>query len=125
MPAHYLQTKIRVKDLDAAIRFYQTAFGYSLRSRRPGPHDGEIAFLVIPGESTELQLAQYPAPGGTGMPELLMHLAYRVDHLESTLEGALQAGATLVSEPYQLPSGSRVAFIKDPDGYDIELVQKP
>jgi len=125
MQIHYLHTKLRVSDLDRAIRFYETAFGYGLRSRRPGPEGSEIAFMVLPGEANEIQLCQYPGEEGVVVPERLMHLAYRVDDLEAVLAGALAAGGTLVSAPYTLPSGSRVAFLADPQGYAIELVQKP
>ena len=125
MQIHYLHTKLRVSDLDRAIRFYETAFGYEVRSRRPGPEGSEIAFMVLPGEAAEIQLCRYPGTEAVVVPDRLMHLAYRVDDLDAVLAGALSAGGTLVSEPYTLPSGSRVAFLADPQGYAIELVQKP
>ncbi len=124
MTIHYLHTKLQVSDLDVAIRFYENAFGYALRSRRPGPQDSEIAFMRLPDEATEIQLCRYPEEDVV-VPERLMHLAFRVDDLDAVLSGALAAGASLTSEPYTLPSGSRVAFIRDPQGYDIELIQKP
>lgn len=125
MPVQYLHTKLRVRDLEASVRFYEAAFGYTLRSRRPGPHGAEIAFLTLPGSPGEIQLAQYPDPASFEVPDRLMHLAYRVDSLDEALSRALQAGARLQAEPYQLPSGSRVAFATDPDGYALELIQKP
>ena len=125
MSIRYLHTMLRVRDLDAALRFYATAFGYALRARRPGPDDSEIAFLALPDDPGELQLMQAAGQAAFAVPERLMHLAYRVGDLDATLAGALAAGATLVKGPYGLPSGSRVAFVRDPDGYDLELVQKP
>ncbi len=125
MTIHYLHTKLQVSDLDVAIRFYEAAFGYTVRSRRPGPQDSEIAFMVLPGEANEIQLCRYPDEEEVVVPPRLMHLAYRVGDLDAVLPQALQAGAVLVSEPYVLPSGSRVAFIRDPQGYEIELIQKP
>jgi lactoylglutathione lyase len=53
-----------------------------------------------------------------------MHLAYRVDDMGATLPLVLAAGATLEKGPYSIPSGSIVAFVRDPDGYDLELVEK-
>jgi lactoylglutathione lyase len=124
MTVHYVHTKLRVRDLDAGIRFYETAFGYQVRSRRPGPKESEIAFLVLPDETTELQLAHYPGDEAFEVPARLMHLAFRVEDLEAVLGRSLEAGATLAAAPYTLPSGSKVAFVHDPDGYEIELIQK-
>lgn len=125
MPVQYLHTKLRVHDLDAAIRFYETVFGYSVRARRPGPDESEIAFLVLPGEANELQLSLVPGGEAFVVPEKLMHLAFRVDDCARLRQAALDAGAAALKGPYALPSGSIVAFIRDLDGYDIELVQKP
>ena len=124
MTVHYLHTKLRVRDLDAAIRFYEQAFGYALRSRRPGPEDSEIAFLRLPDETTELQLSLVPGGEAFEVPARMLHLAFRVEDLEAVLARAVAAGATVRSGPYTLPSGSIVAFVQDPDGYDVELVQK-
>lgn len=124
MIVQYLHTKIRVRDLDAALRFYESTLGYQLRSRRPGPEDSEIAFIVLPGETAELQLCQYPGDEAYDVPARMMHLAFKVADIELAVETLTHAGAVLKSGPYQIPSGSRVAFLQDLDGYDIELVQK-
>lgn len=125
MTLHYRHSKLRVSDLDRAIAFYRDALGYEFRKRKPGPEGSDIAFLALPGEDTEIQLAHYPDLGAFEVPRHLVHLAYRVSDLASVVERVLAAGATLVSGPYALPSGSRVAFVRDPDGYDLELIQKP
>lgn len=125
MSVHYLHTKLRVGDLDRAIAFYASAFGYELRKRKPGPDASELAFLSLPGEETELQLAYYPDQAAFEVPRYMMHLAFRVSDLASVVESSLTAGATLISGPYVLPSGSRVAFVRDRDGYELELIEKP
>lgn len=125
MTVQYLHTKLRVRDLDAAIRFYETAFGYTVRSRRPGPAESEIAFLTLPDQTAEIQLAHYPDGTTFEVPARMTHLAFKVDDLAAVHARALEAGATPATGPYTLPSGSIVAFIQDPNGYDLELVQKP
>lgn len=125
MPIRYLHTMIRVRDLDAAVAFYATAFGYLLRARREGPEGSEIAFLTLGDDPGELQLMHVPGGADFAVPERLMHLAYRVDDLAATLAAVQALGAAVVKGPYTLPSGSIVAFVRDPDGYDLELVQKP
>lgn len=125
MSVSYLHTKVRVRDLARAIGFYVSAFGYRVRKRKPGPEDSELAFLGLEGEEGELQLAHYPGEEAFAVPARLLHLAFRVTDLDDTIQRATTAGATLRSGPYVLPSGSRVAFVLDPDGYELELVQKP
>jgi lactoylglutathione lyase len=125
MAIQFLHTKLRVKQLDTAARFYAAVFGYEVRSRRPGPGDSEIAFLTLADQGAELQLAQVRGEAPFEVSVGGVHLAFRVDDLDLTLAQALAAGATLVSGPYALGSGSIVAFLRDLDGYDLELVQKP
>lgn len=124
MSIHFLHTMIRVSTLDGAIAFYTTAFGYAVRARRPGPPGLEIAFLALPGDASELQLAWSTEHLPVTVPQRLMHLAFRTDDLAAVVASAVAAGASLQTGPYTLPSGSIVAFLRDPDGYDIELVQK-
>ncbi|MEB3329735.1 MAG: VOC family protein [Candidatus Sericytochromatia bacterium] len=124
MTVSTLHTMIRVRSLEAALAFYEAAFGYATRARRPGPEGTEIAFLRLPGEAVELQLCEvlegpYPPPQPRAM-----HLAYRVSDLTAGIARAVGAGAALERGPYTLPSGSHVAFLTDPDGHAIELVQK-
>ena len=125
MTIQYLHTKLRVRDLDAAIAFYTGAFGYTVRARREGPDTSEIAFLVLPGGDSELQLAHWPAGGDFEVSPRGVHLAFKVGDLDAVRARAEALGATLRTGPYTLPSGSVVAFMLDPDGYDLELVHKP
>jgi predicted enzyme related to lactoylglutathione lyase len=81
--------------------------------------------MVLPDGHTELQLAHWPQGGDYVVPARLMHLAFKVDDLEAVRARAEAQGATTRTGPYTLPSGSIVAFLLDPDGYDLELVQKP
>ncbi|MNY31832.1 Glyoxalase-like domain protein [compost metagenome] len=54
----------------------------------------------------------------------MLHLAFKVADIEAAVQALQAAGAARQSGPYALPSGSRVAFLQDLDGYDLELVQK-
>ena len=99
-------------DVDAALAFYVGVLGFSLRRRGEGTGGGELAFLVAPGGG-ELQLRR-------GSPDLAHAAALNVDDVD-----ALLVRTKAVRGPYTLPSGSRVAFVADPDGNRLELVQKP
>ncbi|MEB3223083.1 MAG: VOC family protein [Candidatus Sericytochromatia bacterium] len=125
MTVSTLHTMIRVRSLDAAQAFYEAAFGYATRARRPGPEGTEIAFLRLPDEAVELQLCEVLDEPPVSPQPRAMHLAYRVADLAAAITRAVDAGAVLARGPYTLPSGSQVAFLADPDGHAIELVQKP
>jgi lactoylglutathione lyase len=53
------------------------------------------------------------------------HLAFHTDSFEAVLEAALEAGGVVEREPYTLPGHSgRIAFVRDPDGHQVEFVEK-
>jgi lactoylglutathione lyase len=111
--------------LDAMLTFY-AALGCELQKRVNDESQGiDRAVLSLPGTTACLQFIQRRegavSPPGLDWPD---HLAFHTADLASSLQTLLQAGATLAREPYRTPSGSLVCFVKDPDGNQIELVEK-
>jgi catechol 2,3-dioxygenase-like lactoylglutathione lyase family enzyme len=107
------------------LRFYQ-AVGCSLEKHVSDNVQGiERAVLKLPGSNACLQFVQRQngpiTPAGLDWPD---HLAFHTDQLEAAVTTMLQAGATLEGAPYLTPTGSLVAFVIDPDGHRIELVEK-
>lgn len=107
------------------LGFY-LALGCSLEKHVTDSVQGlERAVLKLPGSDACLQFIQRETggitPAGLDWPD---HIAFHTDDLELAIQTILAAGASLENGPYRTPSGSLVAFVQDPDGHRIELVEK-
>lgn len=117
-----LHPAYRVTDLTAALAFYET-LGYEVVGRVDLGADASLTMLKLPAdEFVSLELVHQPTDGGTG----LSHIAVQVDDIAATVESLARAGLQpgSIEEPGG-PDGPRTAFLTDPDGYRIELVQWP
>jgi catechol 2,3-dioxygenase-like lactoylglutathione lyase family enzyme len=108
---------IYVEDLAKSVVFYGEVFGFHVE-RTMETSTSKIAFLDVGGDT--LELIQRPgAPGKTEGP--WSHVAFKVEHyhaMESRLEGL-----GLELRKVTLGDGSRIAFFKDPDGHDVEIME--
>ncbi|TWD82661.1 lactoylglutathione lyase [Kribbella amoyensis] len=115
----------RVSDLVRSLRFYR-ALGYSELGTVPFEDGSSLVWLKLPGEATvSLELVHRPA-GGPVEIKGFEHLAIDVGELGSTLERLTAAG--LEPGPAEQPGGPdgpTTAWLIDPDGYRIELVEWP
>ena len=118
----FLHTRLKVRDLDRAIAFYTTYFGFVCRDRKTSPRGSQLAFLTMPGSPTELELAYLPWDPDFQLPEDIFHLAFRVENMEEALERMRAGGVKITEEPSPRSMGGKMAFIEDPDGYEIELL---
>ena len=122
-----LHTMLRVGDLERSLRFYTEVLGMRLLRRKDYP-DGRFTLAFVGyGEErdhTVLELthnwdtAAYDIGGGYG------HIAIGVDDIVSTCEAIAEKGGRVVRPPGPMKHGSTViAFVEDPDGYRVELIQ--
>lgn len=124
----YLHTMIRVIDLDRSIRFYCNALGFSLVKRSDYP-DGRftLAFLRAPGDSEggpSLELTHNWDTPSYDRGNAYGHMAYLVDSIEEIQKNLRTHGFDLSWGPGSTPDGrTKMAFIDDPDGYEIELLE--
>jgi lactoylglutathione lyase len=120
-----LHTRMRVNDLERSVRFYETAFGLKCTRRHTSPRGAQLAFLATPNSDEEIELCQMPAgaPSVQVQPDL-MHLAFEVDDLAAFAEGLKQKGIALSDGPTKTSSGSVIAFVDCPEGYEVELIQR-
>ncbi|MEB3286192.1 MAG: VOC family protein [Vampirovibrionales bacterium] len=118
----FLHTRLKVRDLDRSIAFYQTHFGMICRDRKTSPRGSQLAFMTMPGSPTELELAYLPWDPDFQLPEDIFHLAFRVQEVASAIEKMRAAGVKVTEEPSGRRNGGQMAFIEDPDGYEIELL---
>jgi lactoylglutathione lyase len=125
----FIYTGIRVKNMDESIRFYTRVLGMKIEEEleKMEPTKGKVITLKSPDSSQLLELNYYEeespfyAPYANG--EDLDHLAFDVENLESTVADLKRKGIEIVVEPYQI-GGWREAFIRDPNGIWIELLQR-
>jgi catechol 2,3-dioxygenase-like lactoylglutathione lyase family enzyme len=124
MRARFAYTGIRVRDLDATIRFYTTVLGMTARARESiGSTRGTVVDLVDAqgGPTLELNFYEEGSPFATPYEagEGLDHLAFKVDDLDRATTEAQQAGHPVVQE---IRSGTnRWVYLQDPNGIWIEL----
>jgi lactoylglutathione lyase len=120
-----LHVGLRVADLERSIAFY-TAIGYEVVGHVPGTEFGSLTMLKLPGdEFVSLELAHDPA-GHRIVPAGINHLVIQVEAMRDTV--AELAARGVEAEPPSSPDGSEdfwTAWLTDPDGYRIELVQWP
>jgi len=124
----YLHTMYRITDPERSRAFYE-ALGLEFRRDmdivRNGEREATNYFFGVPGQEEELELTlnhdgrTYDLGSGYG------HIALAVDDLAATL-GALQGqGIEPEREPYRVrEGGSLLCFVRDPDGYRIELIDR-
>jgi predicted enzyme related to lactoylglutathione lyase len=115
---------INVTDIERTVSFYQ-ALGLECTSRTEIPNAWE-AILENASKGGKLQLAQQKDQSGPiDMGNAFWKLYVNTDDVESTYRAALDAGATTVMEPQRLDRWPvTIAFVADPDGYQVELVQR-
>ena len=120
----FLHTRIRVRDLDRSITFYQ-ALGYTLRDCKDSPQGNRLAFLVLPGNDVFLELCHSPDYAAI-CPEDLMHTALGVPNIIDYCAQVENAGIEIWPSGWkdQFAAGSRkMAFVTDPDGYEVEILE--
>lgn len=120
-----LHTRMRVSDLDETIRFYTTVLGLEVLERKTSPRGSQLAFLKVPNSDELIELTCFPPSGPVKVQEDLVHLAFQVDSLEQTITALAAKGIKITDGPTQTSSGSRFIFIDAPDGYEIELIERP
>jgi lactoylglutathione lyase len=80
--------------------------------------------LAVPNSEELIELCSFPTSGPVKVQEDLVHLAFEVADLGSTIHDLNVKGVPITDGPTQTSSGSRFIFIDAPDGYEIELIQR-
>jgi len=120
----FLHTRIRVRDIDRSVAFYQH-LGYTLRDRKDSPQGNLLAFLELPGNEVFLELCHSPDYTAT-CPEDLMHTALGVPDIIAYCDKLENAGIEIWPSAWRemFSTGQRkMAFVTDPDGYEVEILE--
>jgi lactoylglutathione lyase len=122
-----LHTMLRVGDLERSLRFYCEVLGMRLLRRKDYP-DGRFTLAFV-GYGDEAQHTVVELTHNWDTPQYDLgnafgHLALGVDDIYGACADLRTKGAKIVREPGPMKhGGSEIAFIEDPDGYKIELIQ--
>ena len=120
-----LHTRMRVSDMDQTIAFYTDVLGLEVLERKVSPRGSHLAFLRVPNSEELIELCSFPPSGPVTVPEDLVHLAFQVESLDQTIAALQQRGVRITDGPTTTSSGSRFLFIDAPDGYEVELIERP
>ena len=120
-----IHTCYRITDPERSVAFYE-ALGLEKRRELPIRDEAVNYFLGVPGQdSPELELTynfgvdSYELGTGYG------HIALTVEDLDGALDRLAEQGIEPEREPYMVrEGGSRLCFVRDPDGYRIELIER-
>jgi lactoylglutathione lyase len=121
-----IHTCYRILEIDRSVAFYEK-LGFEELRRMPIGDEATNVFMGLPGDGPRLELTYNhgvaePYEIGTGYG----HIAVTVADLDATLAGLAESGIEPEKPPYTVrEGGSRLCFVRDPDGYRIELLERP
>jgi len=124
----FLHTMLRVGNLDKSIKFYTEVLGMSLLRRKEYP-DGKftLAFLGYGSEdsNTALELTYNWGQSSYDVGDGFGHLAVEVEDVYLAADKIKRSGGKIIREAGPMNAGTTIiAFVEDPDGYQIELLNK-
>ena len=123
-----LHTMLRVNDLDESLRFYCEALGMTLLRRKDYP-DGRFTLAFVGyGDEADQAVVELTHNWDTRSYEIgtgFGHLAIGVEDIAATCERLRTRGIKIVREPGPMKFGNTlIAFVEDPNGYRIELIER-
>ena len=122
----FLHSMIRVKDIDASLKFYTELLNMKLEEERR-LDDCTLYFLSDEENTCQIELTYNDETPTDGYENgnCFGHFAFSCENLDKFSEKVNQLGYKYLYEPFDLNGkGSKIAFINDPDGNEIELIEK-
>ena len=116
----FMHAKLDVTNMERSEHFYREVLGLSKIVRYQIPNNGAILQLSPTGTSPGVEL-WYEEPIEPA-PQTRLHIAFRVDDTRAWVAHLRELGVPIAEEPFEV-GGEVIAFIRDPDGYLIELNQ--
>jgi lactoylglutathione lyase len=119
-----IHTCYRIGDIDRSVAFYE-ALGFDEIGRMPIRDEAINVFMGLPGDGARLELTYNFGVDSYDLGTGYNHIAVTVDDLDGTLHALADKGIEPEKPPYTVrEGGSRLCFVRDPDGYRIELIEK-
>lgn len=121
----FLHTRIRVSDPKASVVFYEK-LGFQAGTKKTSPEGNELVFMELPGSEHFLELTHSP-DYKVEFPEDLMHTALGVEDIILYCDKLERDGLEIWPGDWRekFSSGaSKMAFVTDPDGYEVEILER-
>lgn len=125
MVTKLLHTRYRVNDLERSVAFYTRVLGLQEVRRHKSPRGSELVFLKAPQSEETIELCAFPASGPVQVQADLTHVAFEVESLEAFGRHLARQRLAYSDGPHLKPDGGGFAFVDAPEGYEIELIQRP
>ncbi len=126
----FVHTSIRTSNMERSIDFYSKFFGLKLLSRHEiKQNKAEIAFLQdTEAKGSKLELTFFHNQDKFAQPayeeRLFDHLGFEIADINKTLEAMRKENITITDKPFKFNEKTTIAFIEDPDGTLIELIER-
>lgn len=120
----FLHAMIRVKDVKKSLEFYQKLLNMTI-AKKKRLDDCELIYLEDEEHTAQIELTvndEIPKEGYVN-GNAFGHFAFSVDSMEKFTEKLHALGYEYFYEPYVVFSGTKIAFVKDPDNNEIELIE--
>ena len=120
-----IHTCYRITDIDRSVAFY-TALGFEEHRRMPIREEAINVFMGLPGDGDRLELTYNFGVDSYELGTGYNHIAVTVDDMDGALDGLASVGIEPEKPPYRpggRTEGPRIAFVRDPDGYRVELLE--
>ena len=122
MPA-LIHTCYRIGDIDRSVAFYET-LGFEEVGRLPIRDEAINVFMGLPGDEDRLELTYNHGVESYELGTGYNHIAITAPDLDETLANLEEQGIEPEKPPYSIRAGgSRICFVRDPDGYRIEIIE--
>ena len=124
MASQLIHTCYRIGDIDRSVEFYE-ALGFDEIGRLPIRDEAINVFMGLPGDGARLELTYNFGVDSYELGTGYNHIAVTVEDMDGTLDRLSAKGIEPEKPPYTVrEGGSRLCFVRDPDGYRSELIEK-
>lgn len=121
----FLHVMIRVKNIEESLKFYQGLFDLTV-TRKLRLSDCDLYFLADGHGEVQIELTynDETPDGGYNIGNGFGHFAFEINSMDDFSQKLKNFGYEYLYEPFNLSAaGSTIAFVKDPDGYEIEIIE--
>jgi lactoylglutathione lyase len=119
-----IHTCYRIGDVDRSVAFYE-ALGFEEIGRLPIRDEAINVFMGLPGDGARLELTYNFGVDSYDLGTGYNHIAVTIEDMDGTLGRLAEKGIEPEKPPYTVAEGGpRLCFVRDPDGYRIELIER-